>query len=65
MNMKEKRKWEYVLKSGMTGSIVGTLSGYEINPETQKVTFSISLNQGGTIKGTYNKNKKSYSLSGL
>lgn len=57
--------FDYVIESGKTGVIVGTMSGYEIDPEAQKADFKISLNTGGAITGTYDKAKNSYSFSGL
>lgn len=57
--------FDYVLSKGMSGNIVGTMSGYEIDPEKQTAAFQIVLNTGGTISGKYNKAKDKYSFSGL
>ena len=57
--------FDYVLKSGKTGVIVGTMSGFTIDAESRKADFSISLNTGETISGTYNKAKDHFSFSGL
>ncbi len=57
--------FDYVIESGKTGVIVGTMSGYEIDPEEKKADFKISLNIGGAITGTYDKGKNKYSFSGL
>ena len=57
--------FNYVLESGKTGMIVGTMSGFSIDPDGRKADFSISLNTGETIKGTYSKSKDQFSFSGL
>lgn len=57
--------FDYILSRGNTGVIVGTMSGYEIDPEKQTAEFRITLNIGGTIAGTYDKEKDKYSFSGL
>ena len=57
--------FDYVIESGKTGVIVGTMSGYEIDPEEKKADFKISLNIGGAITGTYDKGKNKFSFSGL
>ena len=57
--------FNYVLESGKTGMIVGTMSGFSIDPDGRKADFSISLNTGETIKGTYSKSKDKFSFSGL
>lgn len=57
--------FRYVLEKGLTGSIVGTMTGYEIDPEKQKATFRIALNTGAAITGTYKKSSNKYSFSGL
>lgn len=57
--------FDYVIESGKTGVIVGTMSGYEIDPEAKKADFKISLNIGGAITGTYDKGKDKFSFSGL
>ena len=57
--------FDYVIESGKTGVIVGTMSGYEIDPEAKKADFKISLNTGGTITGTYDKGTDKFSFSGL
>ncbi len=57
--------FDYILEKGCTGSIVGTMSGYEIDPEKKTATIDIMLSTGGTIKGTYDKANNHYSFSGL
>jgi hypothetical protein len=57
--------FDYVIESGKTGVIVGTMSGFEIDPEEKKADFKISLNIGGAITGTYDKGKNKFSFSGL
>jgi hypothetical protein len=57
--------FQYVLSKGLTGSIIGTMTTYEINPEKQQATFSIALNTGASISGTYTKASNTYSFSGL
>lgn len=59
------KTFEYVLSKGLTGTIVGTMSSYEIYPEEKKASFKITLSIGGSITGTYNKADNSYSFSGL
>lgn len=59
------KAFEYVLEKGMTGEIVGTMNSYEIDPEKKTATFSITLNTGATITGTYKKSNDSYKFSGL
>ncbi len=60
-----EQTFQYVLLKGLTGQIVGTMSGYELKPEKDKASFSIALSTGGTIKGTYDKAKDTFSYSGL
>ncbi|MCC8047248.1 MAG: hypothetical protein LIP12_17465 [Clostridiales bacterium] len=57
--------FDYILGKGYTGSITGTMSSYEINPENQTATIQIRLSSGGMITGTYNKSANTYSFSGL
>ncbi|MCD7957409.1 MAG: hypothetical protein LUG93_17020 [Lachnospiraceae bacterium] len=57
--------FDYILSKGYTGSITGTMSSYEIDPENQTATIRIMLSSGGTITGTYNKSANTYSFSGL
>ncbi len=56
--------WEYVLSTGRTGNIIGTMSGYEIDPEAKKADFTIALSTGGSITGTYSKKTGKFSFSG-
>ena len=60
-----QKAFEYVLSSGLTGNIVGTMSSYEIFPEEQRAEFKITLNTGGSIKGTYSKESGKLKFSGL
>ncbi len=57
--------FDYILQKGCTGSIVGTMSGYEIDPEKKTAVIRIMLSTGGTITATYNKADDTYSFSGL
>ena len=57
--------FDYVLKSGKTGELVGTLSSYEIQPKQNRALFTIELNTGETIEGTYDKAADSFKFSGL
>lgn len=60
-----QKAFEYVLSSGLTGNIVGTMSSYEIIPEEQRAEFKITLNIGASIKGTYSKESGKLKFSGL
>ena len=60
-----QKTFDYVLESGLSGEIVGTMTGYEILPEEKKAVFQILLNTGKEIKGEYDKKKKTYAFSGL
>lgn len=60
-----QKAFDYVLGKNLTGEIVGTMSSYEIDPEEQKATIKITLNIGGSIVGTYDKKKNSFSFTGL
>ena len=57
--------FDYVLKSGKTGQLVGTMSSYELQPDQNRALFSIELNTGETIEGTYDKAADKFSFSGL
>lgn len=57
--------FDYVVKEGLTGSITGTMSSYEIDPYKNKATITIILNNGGSFTGTYNKKKNTFKFSGL
>jgi len=57
--------FDYVMKSGKTGELVGTLSSYEIQPEQNRALFTIELNTGETIEGTYDKAADTFKFSGL
>jgi len=56
--------FNYVQKKGLTGEIVGTMSSYEISPDENKATFSISLSTGGSISGTYSKTDNAFTFEG-
>lgn len=56
--------FNYVLKKGMTGEIVGTMSSYEISTDENRATFSISLSTGGSISGTYSKTDDAFTFEG-
>ena len=57
--------FQYVLLKGGSGNIVGTMSSYEIIPEKEKATFSITLSTGGVIEGSYSRKKNAFSFGGL
>ena len=57
--------FDYILLKGMTGQIVGTMSSYKIYPDENRADFTITLSTGGAIKGTYRKDKDSFSFKGL
>lgn len=57
--------FQYVLSKNLTGEIVGTMSSHKIDVENETASFEIKLNTGKTIKGTYDKKKKSYAYQGL
>lgn len=59
------RIFDYVLLKGLTGQIVGTMSSYKIYPDDNRADFTITLSTGGTVKGTYRKDKDSFSFTGL
>lgn len=54
----------YIFNQGITGSLTGDFTGYEIDPEAQTAVFTISLSGGGIINGTYDKNSNTYSFYG-
>ena len=55
--------FQYVLLKGGSGYIVGTMSNYEILPEKEKAT--ITLSTGGVIEGSYSRKKNAFSFGGL
>jgi len=57
--------FQYVLLKGGSGNIVGTMSNYEIIPEKEKATFTITLSTGGVIEGSYSRKKNAFSFGGL
>ena len=57
--------FQYVLLKGGSGNIVGTMSSYEILPEKEKATFTITLSTGGVIEGSYSRKKDAFSFGGL
>ena len=57
--------FDYVLSKGLTGSITGTMSSYDIDAEKRTATIIIKLNNGSSMKGTYSKEKNSFAFSGL
>ena len=40
--------FDYVLKSGKTGQLVGTMSSYELQPDQNRALFSIELNDNSS-----------------
>ena len=57
--------FDYVLSKGLTGSITGTMSSYNIDAEKKTATIIIKLNNGSSMKGTYSKEKNTFAFSGL
>ena len=57
--------FHYVELKGLSGEIVGTMDSYQIDPEKEKASFSISLSSGQTISGSYDKSSNEFSFSGL
>lgn len=60
-----QKAFDYVLDSGLSGEIIGTMTEYAIQPEEGTATFSLVLNTGATITGTFQKAEKTYHFSGL
>ena len=60
-----QQAFDYVLSKGLTGSITGTMSSYDIDSEKRTATIQIRLNNGKSFKGIYSKEKNSFSFSGL
>ena len=60
-----EKAFDYVLKSGLTGAITGTMSSYEIKPEKKRATAEITLSTGKVMRVKYNKEKDSFKFSGL
>ena len=60
-----QKAFDYVLSKGLTGSITGTMSSYDIDADKRKATITIKLNSGGSFTGTYDKDKNTFSFSGL
>ena len=57
--------FRYVEVKGHSGEIVGTMDSYQIDPEKEKATFSISLSSGQTVSGSYDKSSNEFSFTGL
>lgn len=60
-----EQTFQYVLLKGLTGHIVGTMSSYEILPDENRATFSITLSSGGTIRGSYDRSSNTFRFKGL
>lgn len=56
---------DYVYGKGVTGNVTGNFLEYTIDPEAQTAIFSIALDTGGLVYGTYDKNNNTYSFNGL
>ena len=54
----------YIFNRGLTGNLTGDFAAYEIDPEAQTATFSIIVSTGGTISGTFDKNRNAYLFNG-
>ena len=57
--------FDYVLSKGLTGTITGTMSSYDIDTEKKTATIVIKLNNGKGFTGIYSKENNSFSFSGL
>ena len=60
-----QKAFEYVLSKGYTGSITGTMSSYDIDPEKKTAEITIKLSNGKCFKARYSRESKSFSFSGL
>ena len=59
------RAFDYVLESGLTGTIVGTMSSYTIDAEKGTAKIEIRLNNGQSFTADYAKESGSFEFSGL
>jgi len=57
--------FEYILSSGRTGNIIGTMTSYEIYPDKKRAECKILLNTGESILGSYKKKAKRFTFQGL
>ena len=55
--------FDYVISKGLTGSITGTMSSYEINTDQKTATIEIRLSNGSSFQGTYSKEKNSFRIT--
>ena len=60
-----QKAFDYVVQSGLTGAITGTMNNYEIDANAGKANIQITLSTGQTFTATYNKKKNSFQFSGL
>lgn len=57
--------FDYVQKNGKSGEIVSTMRSYKIDPDKNRAEFTLDLNTGETIHGTYDKAAGTFAFSGL
>ena len=60
-----QKAFDYVVQSGLTGTITGTMNNYEIDANAGKANIQITLSTGQNLNAIYNKQKNSFQFSGL
>ena len=60
-----QKAFDYVVQSGLTGAITGTMNNYEIDANAGKANIQITLSTGQNLNAIYNKQKNSFQFSGL
>jgi len=60
-----QKAFDYVVQSGLTGAITGTMNDYEIDADAGKANIQITLGTGQNLNAIYNKQKNSFQFSGL
>ena len=60
-----QKAFDYVVQSGLTGAITGTMNDYEIDANAGKANIQITLSTGQNLNAIYNKQKNSFQFSGL
>ena len=60
-----QKAFDYVVQSGLTGAITGTMNNYEIDADAGKANIQITLSTGQNLNAIYNKQKNSFQFSGL
>ena len=59
-----QKTFDYVISKGLSGSVTGTMSSYDIDADKRTATITIRLSSGGSITCTYDRNSNSFSFSG-